>query len=294
MTKSGLPPWAASPIYSRGVPPKQLGNYEVLEKIGAGGMGEVYRARDARLGREVALKLLPEHFAADADRLARFEREARLLAALNHPGIGAIYGLEQAEGQRFLVLELVPGDDLATRISRGAIALDEALPIARDIAEAVEFAHEQGVVHRDLKPANVKITPEGRVKVLDFGLAKAFESDDPRDPRLSQSPTLLASSPTIAGVILGTAAYMSPEQARGKNVDKRADVFAFGCLLYEMLTGHQAFAGDTISDTLAAVLKTQPDMSRLPAETPRTIRDLLARCLEKDAKLRLRDMGEAR
>jgi Tol biopolymer transport system component len=274
--------------------PKQLGNYEVSEKIGAGGMGEVYRARDSRLGRDVALKILPEIFAQDADRLARFEREARLLAALNHPGIGAIYGLEQAEGVRFLVLELVPGEDLSARIARGPIPLDEALPIARDIAEAVEFAHEQGVVHRDLKPGNVKITPDGRVKVLDFGLAKALDSDDPRDPRLSQSPTLLHSSPTIAGVILGTAAYMSPEQARGKSVDKRSDVFAFGCLLFEMLTGRQAFEGDTISDTLASVLKTQPDAALLPAETPRAIRDLLKRCLEKDAKLRLRDIGEAR
>ena len=274
--------------------PKQLGNYEVLEQIGAGGMGEVYRARDARLGRDVALKILPQIFADDPDRLGRFEREARLLAALNHPGIGAIYGLEEAEGHRFLVLELVPGEDLSQRIARGPIALDEALPLARDIAEAVEFAHEQGVVHRDLKPANVKITPDGRVKVLDFGLAKAFDSDDPRDPRLSQSPTLLASSPTIAGIILGTAAYMSPEQARGKTVDKRSDVFAFGCVLYEMLTGQQAFAGETISDTLASVLKTTPDLAMLPTETPRAIRDLLKRCLEKDPKLRLRDIGEAR
>ncbi|HEX6791280.1 MAG TPA: protein kinase [Candidatus Krumholzibacteria bacterium] len=273
---------------------KQLGNYEVIEKIGAGGMGEVYRARDTRLGRDVALKILPEIFAQDPDRLGRFEREARLLAALNHPGIGSIYGLEQAGEQRFLVLELVSGEDLSQRIARGPVALDEALPIARDIAEAVEFAHEQGIVHRDLKPANVKITPDGRVKVLDFGLAKAFDSDDPRDPRLSQSPTILTSSPSIAGVILGTAAYMSPEQARGKTVDKRSDVFAFGCVLYEMLTGRQAFEGDTISDTLASVLKTQPDLAMLPTETPRAIRDLLKRCLEKDPKLRLRDIGEAR
>jgi Tol biopolymer transport system component len=274
--------------------PKNLGNYEVIDQIGAGGMGEVFRARDTRLGREVAVKLLPDAFANDPDRLGRFEREARLLAALNHPNIGAIYGLEQHEDHRFLVLELVPGDDLAARIARGAIPIEEALPIARDIAEALEFAHEQGIVHRDLKPANIKITPEGRVKVLDFGLAKALESDDGRDSRLSQSPTLLASSPTVAGVILGTAAYMSPEQARGKHVDKRADVFAFGCVLYEMLTGRQTFAGETISDTLAAVLKTSPDSSALPAETPRAIRELLRRCLEKDPKLRLRDIGEAR
>jgi len=274
--------------------PKHLGNYEVLEKIGAGGMGEVYRARDARLGRDVALKLLPDAFANDPERLARFEREARLLASLNHASIGAIYGFEQHEGARFLILELVPGEDLSQRIARGALSLDEALPIARDIAEAVEFAHEQGVVHRDLKPANVKITPDGRVKVLDFGLAKALEGDDGRDPRLSQSPTILASSPTIAGVILGTAAYMSPEQARGKLVDKRSDVFAFACVLYEMLTGQLAFPGETVSDTLASVLKTQPDYALLPSGTPRAIRDLLKRCFEKDPKLRLRDIGEAR
>ncbi len=273
---------------------QKLGTYEILEKIGAGGMGEVYRARDTRLGRDVAVKLLPPAFADDPERLGRFEREARLLAALNHPHIASIYGLEHAAGKRFLVLELVPGDDMSVRLAQGPIPLEEALPIARDIAEALEYAHEQGIVHRDLKPANVKITPEGRVKVLDFGLAKAFESDDGTDPRLSQSPTVLASSPTVAGVILGTAAYMSPEQARGKNVDKRSDVFAFGAVLYEMLTGNQAFAGDTVSDTLAAVLKTQPDPSSLPPNTPRAIRELLKRCLEKDTKLRLRDIGEAR
>ncbi|HEU4364649.1 MAG TPA: serine/threonine-protein kinase, partial [Candidatus Krumholzibacteria bacterium] len=225
---------------------KKLGNYEIIEQIGAGGMGEVFRARDTRLGRDVALKLLPPAFADDPERLGRFEREARLLAALNHPNIAAIYGLEQAEGKRFLVLELVHGEDLSARIAQGPIPVEEALPIARDIAEALEYAHEQGIVHRDLKPANIKLTPEGRVKVLDFGLAKALESDEGRDPRLSQSPTVLASSPTGAGVILGTAAYMSPEQARGKSVDKRSDVFAFGCVLYEMLTGVQAFRGDTV------------------------------------------------
>jgi Tol biopolymer transport system component len=257
-------------------------------------MGEVYRARDTRLGRDVALKLLPPAFADDPERLGRFEREARLLAALNHPNIASIYGLEQAEGKRFLVLELVTGDDLSLRIAQGPIPVEEALPIARDIAEALEYAHEQGIVHRDLKPANIKLTPEGRVKVLDFGLAKALESEDGRDPRLSQSPTVLASSPTVAGIILGTAAYMSPEQARGKSVDKRSDVFAFGCVLYEMLTGSQAFRGETVSDTLASVLKTQPDGGALPENTPRVIRELLRRCLEKDAKLRLRDIGEAR
>ncbi len=272
----------------------KLGNYEIIGKIGAGGMGEVYRARDTRLGRDVAIKLLPPAFAEDAERLGRFEREARLLASLNHPGIAAIYGLEQAEGKRFLVLELVPGSDLSVRIAQGPLPLDEALPIARDIADALEYAHEQGIVHRDLKPANIMLTPEGRVKVLDFGLAKAFESEDGTDPRLSQSPTVLASSPTVAGVILGTAAYMSPEQARGKSVDKRSDVFAFGSVLYEMLTGRQAFLGDTVSDTLASVLKTHPDAGVLPENTPRAIRDLLKRCLEKDARLRLRDIGEAR
>ncbi len=273
---------------------QKLGSYEMIEKIGAGGMGEVYRARDTRLDRDVAIKLLPPAFADDPERLNRFEREARVLASLNHPGIAAIYGLERAQGKTFLVLELVPGDDLSVRLAQGPLPVDEALPIARDIAEALEYAHEQGIVHRDLKPANVKITPEGRVKVLDFGLAKALESEDGTDPRLSQSPTVLASSPTVAGVILGTAAYMSPEQARGKSVDKRADVFAFGCVLYEMLTGVQAFTGDTVSDTLASVLKTQPDAAVLPENTPRAIRDLLKRCLEKDAKLRLRDIGEAR
>ena len=272
----------------------RLGPYEVVELLGAGGMGEVYRARDTRLSRDVALKLLPPAFAADPDRSGRFEREARLLAALNHPHIAAIYGLEQADGKRFLVLELVQGEDLAARIARGPIPLEEALPIAREIAEALEYAHEQGIVHRDLKPSNVQLTPEGRVKVLDFGLAKALESDDGNDQRLSQSPTILASSPTVAGVILGTAAYMSPEQARGKRVDKRSDVFAFGSLLHEMLTGRQAFPGETISDTLASVLKTHPDAAALPEDTPRSIRQLLKRCLEKDARLRLRDIGEAR
>ena len=274
------------------VPPK-FGAYDVLEKIGAGGMGEVYRARDTRLGRDVAIKILPDAFASDTERLARFEREARLLASLNHPGIASIYGLESAGDRRFLVLELVAGEDWSGRIARGALEFDEALPIARDIAEALEYAHEQGVVHRDLKPANVKLTADGRVKVLDFGLAKALDSDEERDKRLSQSPTLL-SSPTIAGVILGTAAYMSPEQARGKVVDKRADIFAFGCVLFEMLTGTQAFQGETVSDTLAAVLKTEPNWGLLPANTPRSIVELLHRCVQKDPKLRLRDIGEAR
>jgi Tol biopolymer transport system component len=274
--------------------PKQLGSYEIIEKIGAGGMGEVYRARDSRLGRDVALKLLPTAFADDPERLGRSEREARLLASLNHPHIGAIYGLEQAEGRRFLVLELVPGVDLSVRLASGPLPLDEALSIARDIAEALEYAHEQGIVHRDLKPANIKLTPEGRVKVLDFGLAKALDSEDPMDPRLSQSPTVLATPATMAGVILGTAAYMSPEQARGKSVDKRSDVFAFGCVLYEMLTGMQAFTGDTVSDTLAAILKSDVQASAFPESTPRAIRELLKRCLEKDVKLRLRDIGEAR
>jgi Tol biopolymer transport system component len=272
---------------------KTFAHYEVTEQIGAGGMGEVFKARDTRLGRDVALKFLPESFAADTERLHRFEREAKLLAALNHPNIAAIYGIEQSEGAHFLVLELVPGEDLAERISHGPLPVDDALRMALQIAEALEAAHEQGVIHRDLKPGNVVVNPDGVVKVLDFGLAKALEAD--RDNSgLSHSPTLLASSPTVQGVILGTAGYMSPEQARGKTVDRRADIWAFGCVLLEMLSGRQTFAGETVSDTLASVLKTEPDWDSLPDDTPPAIVRLLRRCLDKDPRTRLRDIGEAR
>jgi Tol biopolymer transport system component len=255
-------------------------------------MGEVYRASDPRLKRDVALKLLPEALASEPERLERFEREAHLLASLNHPHIAAIYGLEEADGTPFLILELVEGEDLQERLKRGAIPVEEALGMARQIAEALEEAHEKGIVHRDLKPANVKITPDGKVKVLDFGLAKAWEGDSVTGSSndLSQSPTL-ARTGTQAGVILGTAAYMSPE---GKPVDKRADIWGFGVVLYEMLTGRRLFAGETVSDVLAAVLTREPDWSALSAATPRSVVRLLRRCLERDPKTRLRDIGEAR
>jgi len=277
-----------------------LAQYRITAAIGAGGMGEVYRATDTKLGREVALKLLPEAFAADPDRLARFEREAKVLASLNHPGIAHLYGFERAtlsDGPEvhLLAMELVEGEDLAERLKRGAIPVDEAVAIAKQVAEALEEAHEKGIVHRDLKPANVKVTPDGKVKVLDFGLAKAFTGDTASGSSadLSQSPTL-AQTGTAAGIILGTAAYMSPEQARGKAVDKRTDVWAFGVVLYEMLSGRRLFEGDTVSDVLAAVLKTEPDWTTLPPTTPARVRQLLGRCLERDAKERLRDIGEAR
>ncbi len=276
-------------------PGKRLGPYAVIAPIGAGGMGEVWRATDTKLQRDVAIKVLPAEVAGDAARLARFQREAQLLAALNHPNIAAIHGLEDADGQPFLVLELVPGEDLAERLKRGPLPVDEAVDVARQVAEALEEAHERGVVHRDLKPANVKVTTEGKVKVLDFGLAKAWTSElaSGSAPDLSQSPTL-AHTGTAAGMILGTAAYMSPEQARGKSVDKRSDVWAFGALLHEMLTGRPLFSGETVSDVLAAVLTREPDWAALPAATPASVRLLLRRCLERDPKRRLRDIGEAR
>jgi Tol biopolymer transport system component len=275
----------------------RLGAYELLAPLGAGGMGEVWRARDTRLGREVALKFLTQAVASDPDRLERFKREAQLLAQLNHPNIAAIYGLEEADGLPFLVLELVEGEDLAARLKRGPLPVDEALAAARQVADALEEAHEHGIVHRDLKPGNVKLTPDGKVKVLDFGLAKAWSGElvtgSSSSSDLSQSPTL-ARTGTEAGLILGTAAYMSPEQARGRRVDKRSDVWAFGALVYEMLTGRRLFDGETVSDVLAAVLTRQPDLASLPAATPASVRRLLERCLERDAKLRLRDIGEAR
>jgi len=256
-------------------------------------MGEVYRATDTKLGREVALKVVPEAFARDADRMARFQREAQVLASLNHPNIAAIYGLEDSRGVRALVMELVEGPTLAERLKSGAVPLDDALPIAKQIAEALEYAHEKGIIHRDLKPANVKITPEGTVKVLDFGLAKALDVEASVSSSISNSPTLTAAA-TQAGMILGTAAYMSPEQARGKAVDRRADIWAFGGVLFEMLTGRRAFEGESITDTLAAVIKSEPNWDMLPAEMPARIRELVRRCLTKDPKQRLQAIGDAR
>jgi eukaryotic-like serine/threonine-protein kinase len=271
---------------------RRIGAYHVQALLGAGGMGEVYRARDTKLGREVAIKFLPRVFASDSDRLARFEREARMLAALNHPNIGAVYGVEEAEGLRAIVLELVEGDTLADRLQRGPVPVGEALNLARQIVEALDAAHEKGIIHRDLKPANIKITPDGVVKVLDFGLAKVASTDGSiRD--LTQSPTVTVGG-THDGVILGTAAYMSPEQARGQAVDKRADIWAFGCVLYEMLTGRIAFAGQTVSDTIAAILEREPDWMALPADVSPTVRRLLMRCLQKGNKLRLHDIADAR
>ncbi len=270
----------------------RLGRYEIRSKIGEGGMGEVYLAQDTKLGREVAVKVLPDAFASDPERLARFEREARLLASLNHPRIGAIHGLEEAGEVRFLVLELVRGETLAERLSAGALPTEDALSIAHQIAEALEAAHERGVVHRDLKPANVKITDDGQVKVLDFGLAKALEAQTAA-ANPSDSPTMLHQG-TQAGIIIGTAPYMSPEQAKGRHVDKRSDIFSFGCVLYELLAGKQAFSGESASDTLASVIRGEPDWSLLPAGTTRKIRDLLKRCLQKDLKRRLHDIADAR
>ena len=274
----------------------RLGPYEILAPLGAGGMGEVYRARDTKLGREVAIKVLPSEVTQDSERLARFQREAHLLASLNHPHIAAIYGLEEVGDKPFLVLELVEGEDLAERLKRGPIPVDEALEIAQQVAEALEEAHAKGIVHRDLKPANVKLTSDGKVKVLDFGLAKAWADDSiiGSSSDLSQSPTLAASG-TQAGVILGTAAYMSPEQASGKPVDKRADIWAFGVVLFEMLAGRLLFTGDTASEVLASVIKDEPSWKALPGRaTPAAVRRLLERCLEKNPRNRLRDMGDAR
>jgi len=272
----------------------RIGSYPIEREIGRGGMGVVYLGHDTRLDRPVAIKVLPEAFASDPERLARFEREARLVASLNHPNIAGIYGLEEDGARRFLALEYVEGETLAERIARGPLPLDDTLDLLRQVAAALEAAHEGSVVHRDLKPANIKITPTGDVKVLDFGLAKGGSgtaSESASD--LARSPTLTHAA-TGAGVILGTAAYMSPEQARGKAVDKRADIWSFGCLLYECLTGQQAFAGETVSDMIARILQGEPDWNALPAQTPERIRGLLRRCLEKDARRRLRDIGDAR
>jgi serine/threonine-protein kinase len=272
-----------------------LGPYRIVAKLGAGGMGEVYRARDTRLNRDVAIKVLPELFAGDPERLARFTREAQTLAALNHPNIAQIYGVEESSSVRAIVMELADGEDLSARITRGPVRLAEALPLARQIADALEVAHEQGIIHRDLKPGNVKVTADGRIKVLDFGLAKlAPDSSAPPGGSDTLNAPTITTPATLAGTILGTAAYMAPEQARGRVADKRADIWAFGVILYEMLTGRRTFAGTSTTDVLAAVIKDNPDWTALPADLPLPIRRLLARCLTKDPKQRLRDIGDAR
>jgi serine/threonine protein kinase len=271
---------------------RSLAHYRITAALGAGGMGEVWRATDEKLGREVALKVLPEEFAGDPERMARFEREAKVLASLNHPNIATLFGLEtgipsgtdsdadsDAGDTTFLAMELVEGEDLSERIKRGPIPIDEAIPIALQIAEALEAAHEAGIVHRDLKPANIKLRPDATAKVLDFGLAKAWEADD-GDSSLSMSPTLTRHA-TAAGVILGTAAYMSPEQAAGISADRRADIWAFGVVLWEMLTGHKLFEGETVSHVLASVLKDQVDLDELPSGTPSLLKRLIGRCLRK-------------
>ena len=256
----------------------KLGSYEVTLQVGAGGMGEVYQAHDTKLGRDVAIKVLPEAFANDPERLSRFQREAKMLAALNHPNIATIFGLEQSRGTSYLVMELVPGETLQERVKRdGPVSVEETLAIAKQIAEALEAAHEKGIIHRDLKPANVKVTPEGKVKVLDFGLAKAFEGD-PSSVDISNSPTL-SQAATMQGVILGTAAYMSPEQARGRAVNKATDIWAFGCVLYEMLCGHKPFDGEDVTEILASVVKTEPDWSSNASMTLATVSALwVANC----------------
>jgi serine/threonine-protein kinase len=277
-------------------PGTRLGVYQVTAQIGEGGMGQVYRARDTRLDRDVAIKILPEAFAADAERVARFQREAKVLASLNHHKIGSIYGLEELDGVRALVLELVEGPTLADRIAQGPIPLDEALPIAKQIAEALEAAHEHGIIHRDLKPANIKLRPDGEVKVLDFGLAKLAQ------PETAAGPTDVTASPTITspamktgvGVLLGTAAYMSPEQAKGREADKRSDIWAFGCVLYEMLTGRRAFDGEDMTEVLGAVVRLEPNWEALPSEVPLAVRTLLHRCLVKDRRTRIADIAAAR
>jgi eukaryotic-like serine/threonine-protein kinase len=274
------------------LPGTRLGPYEILSAIGAGGMGEVYRAHDTKLARDVAIKVLPANFVNDPERLSRFQREARMLAALNHANIATIYGLEQSGGVTCLVMELVLGETVAERVKAGPLPIEDALKIAVQIAEALEAAHEKQIIHRDLKPANVKVTPEGKVKVLDFGLAKAFSGDAANDDP-SNSPTVSAAA-TMQGVILGTAAYMSPEQARGKACDKRTDIWAFGCVLYELLTGRQAFQGETTTEILAAVLRGEPNWQALPETTPLSIRALLRRCLQKEMNKRARDAGDAR
>jgi serine/threonine-protein kinase len=276
------------------IPGARLGPYEVVSALGAGGMGEVWRVRDTTLHRDVALKILPAVFAQDPERLARFKREAQVLASLNHPNIAIVHGFEQADGIQALVMELVEGPTLADRISQGPIAGDEALPVARQIADALEAAHEHGIVHRDLKPANISLRLDGTVKVLDFGLAKATQTDPSTGASVSMSPTLTSPAMSQAGIIIGTAAYMSPEQARGKPVDKRTDIWAFGCVLFEMLTGKRVFEGEDVSLTLAEVIKSEPNWSALPADVPPRLKSILKRCLQKDPRQRVRDIGDVR
>src|SRR5262245_9596012 len=271
---------------------QSLSFYELVDLLGVGGMGEVWRARDTRLGREVALKVLPERFASDGERLRRFEREARTLAALQHPNIATLFGIDQVGDTCFIAMELVAGEDLAARLARGALPVAEALDACRQIAEGLEAAHEAGVVHRDLKPGNVRLTPGGVVKLLDFGLAKPLGARAGAPQAASSAPDSVLVSEE--GLVLGTPTYMSPEQARGKPVDRRTDVWAFGCVLYECLTGRRAFDGETVADVIAAVLEKEPDDARLPAATPARVRTLLARCFDKDPRRRLRDVGEAR
>jgi serine/threonine protein kinase len=269
---------------------KTLGHYEITSQLGKGGMGEVYRAKDKVLGRDIAIKVLPEEFARDTDRVARFQREAKLLASLNHPNIASIYGLEESNGTHFLVMELIEGETLADRIKTGPISIEDSLKFALQIAQALEAAHEKGVIHRDLKPANIKITADAIVKVLDFGLAKAFAGEQ-GEMILSDSPTLSAAA-TQQGIILGTAAYMSPEQAKGKTVDKRTDIWAFGCVLFEMLTGRPAIQGDDVSEILASVIKGDTNLNLLPPDINPRVREALSRCLQKDAKKRIRDIAD--
>ncbi len=274
---------------------KDVAHYHATVRLGAGGMGEVYRATDSRLGREVALKVLRDELTRDPDGLARFEREARLLAGLQHSNIAVIHGMETSDGVRALVMELVEGHSLDERIKQGPLPLEEVLPLARQVADALEYAHERGIIHRDLKPANVMVTPDGQVKILDFGLAKALGAEPGPSPSdTAQTMTVAQTAQTVKGMIMGTAAYMSPEQARGKAVDRRTDIWAFGCVLYEMLAGRRAFAGDTVTDTLATVLQGEPDWSGLPASTPEVVTQLVRRCLDKDSKRRLQAIGEAR
>src|SRR6516225_4807295 len=270
-----------------------LAHYQISSHLGSGGMGDVYQATDTKLSRSVAIKLLPAAFASDAERLSRFSREAQTLASLNHPNIAQIYGIEESGDTRCIVMELVQGETLQARIQRGAIPVNEALKIAKQIAEALEAAHDRGIIHRDLKPGNVMLTDDGKIKVLDFGLAKAYNDNPSSNANLSNSPTMMSMAGST-GIILGTAAYMSPEQAKGRAVDRRTDIFAFGCVLYELLTAHQTFDGDDVSQIIAHVLARDPDWSLLPLATPSRIRELLRLCLEKNVKNRLSDATDVR